>query len=88
MAYKETITGESEAEGKYIRQSGGKGQYGHAKIRVMPLERGKGFEFINSIRGGSIPQEFINPIEKGIKEAMEKGCCCRFPIGRYVGGAL
>ena len=80
VAYKETITGESEAEGKYIRQSGGKGQYGHAKIRVTPLERGKGFEFINSIRGGSIPQEFINPIEKGVKEAMEKGVVAGFPL--------
>ena len=72
VAYKETISGEAEAEGKYIRQSGGRGQYGHAKIRVSPKERGQGFEFINSIRGGSIPQEFINPVEKGIKEAMEK----------------
>ncbi|MEK7069979.1 MAG: elongation factor G, partial [Patescibacteria group bacterium] len=80
VAYKETITGESEAEGKYIRQSGGKGQYGHAKIRVKPLERGKGFEFINSIRGGSIPLEFINPVEKGIKEAMEKGVVAGFPL--------
>ncbi len=80
VAYKETIIGESEAEGKYIRQSGGKGQYGHAKIRIKPLERGKGFEFINSIRGGSIPQEFINPIEKGVKEAMEKGVVAGFPL--------
>ncbi|MCK6462790.1 MAG: elongation factor G [Candidatus Pacebacteria bacterium] len=80
VAYKETIAGESEAEGKYIRQSGGRGQYGHAKIRVAPLERGKGFEFINSIKGGAVPQEFITPIEKGIKEAMEKGVVAGFPL--------
>ena len=80
MAYKETINGEAEAEGKYIRQSGGRGQYGHAKIRVSPKERGQGFEFINSIRGGSIPQEFINPVEKGIKEAMEKGVVAGFQL--------
>jgi len=80
VAYKETISGEAEAEGKYIKQSGGRGQYGHARIRVKPLERGKGFEFINSIRGGAIPQEFINPIEKGVKEAMEKGVVAGFPL--------
>ena len=80
VAYKETINGEAEAEGKYIRQSGGRGQYGHAKIRVSPKERGQGFEFINSIRGGSIPQEFINPVEKGIKEAMEKGVVAGFQL--------
>ena len=80
VAYKETINGEAEAEGKYIRQSGGRGQYGHAKIRVSPKERGQGFEFINSIRGGSIPQEFINPVEKGVKEAMEKGVVAGFQL--------
>ena len=80
VAYKGTISGEAEAEGKYIKQSGGRGQYGHARIRVKPLERGKGFEFINSIRGGAIPQEFINPIEKGVKEAMEKGVVAGFPL--------
>lgn len=80
VAYKETIAGESEAEGKYIRQSGGRGQYGHAKIMVKPLERGKGFEFIDSIKGGAIPREFIAPIEKGVKEAMEKGVVAGFPL--------
>jgi len=73
VAYKETISTEAEAEGKYIKQSGGKGQYGHVRLRVKPLERGKGFEFINTIKGGAIPQEFFNPIEKGIKESMERG---------------
>ena len=73
VSYKETITAPSEAEGKYIRQSGGRGQYGHAKIKIKPLERSKGFVFINQIKGGVIPQEFIGPIEKGVKEALERG---------------
>jgi elongation factor G len=80
VAYKETVTAESEAEGKYIRQSGGRGQYGHVRIRLEPRERGTGFEFINSIKGGIIPQEFISPIEKGIKEAMERGVVAGFPL--------
>ncbi len=73
VAYKETIKGKAEAEGKYIRQSGGKGQYGHVRLRVEPLERGKGFEFIDDIKGGVIPQEFIPAIEKGVREALAKG---------------
>ncbi len=80
VAYKETITAEGEAEGKYIRQSGGRGQYGHVRIRLEPKERGEGFEFINSIRGGIIPQEYIPAIEKGIKEAMERGVVAGFPL--------
>ena len=80
VAYKETIKKEAEAEGKYIRQSGGHGQYGHCRIRIEPLERGKGFEFINDIKGGVIPQEFISPIEKGVKEALEKGVVAGFPL--------
>ena len=73
VAYKETIKGEAEAEGKYIRQSGGRGQYGHVWLRVAPKEQGGGFEFINEIRGGIIPQEFIPAVEKGVKEAVDKG---------------
>jgi len=86
VAYRETITGESEAETKYIKQTGGRGQYGHVKIRVKPMDkevkeedlpkntkRSEGLEFINSIKGGVIPQEFIPAVEKGIKEAMAKG---------------
>jgi len=86
VAYKETITGEAEAEYKYIKQSGGKGQYGHVQIKIKPLEkleegakiaknvsRSEGFEFINSIKGGVIPQEFIPAVEKGIIEGMERG---------------
>jgi len=80
VAYKETIAGESEAEGKYIKQSGGRGQYGHVWLRVKSLERGKGFVFVNQIKGGIIPQEFIPAIEKGIKEALTKGVVAGFPL--------
>ncbi|MDO8504389.1 MAG: elongation factor G [Candidatus Liptonbacteria bacterium] len=80
VAYKETILGEAEAEGKYIRQSGGRGQYGHVWLSVKPLERGKGFEFINAIKGGVIPQEFISPVEKGVKEALDKGVVAGYPM--------
>ena len=80
VAYKETITAESQAEGKYIRQSGGRGQYGHVRIRLKPLPRKTGFEFINAIRGGAIPQEFISPVEKGIKEALDKGIVAHYPM--------
>jgi len=80
VAYKETITGEAEAEGKYIRQSGGRGQYGHVWLRVKPKKRGEGFEFINEIKGGIIPQEFIPAVEKGVKEAMDKGVLAGYPM--------
>lgn len=80
VAYRETITKPVEAEGKYIRQSGGRGQYGHVVIRVEPLERDKGFEFVNSIKGGVIPDNFIPAVEKGIKEAMEKGVIAGYPV--------
>ena len=73
VAYRETIRKKSEAEGKYIRQTGGRGEYGHAKIRLEPQEPGKGYEFVNEIVGGSVPKEFIKPIDQGIKEAMEGG---------------
>ena len=73
VSYKETIKGQAEAEGKYIRQSGGRGQYGHCWLRVKPLERGTGFAFVNAIKGGSIPNEFIPAIEKGVKEALTRG---------------
>ncbi len=80
VAYKETIMGEADGEGKYIKQSGGRGQYGHVKLRVRPLERGTGFVFLDEIKGGSIPKEFINPTEKGIKEAVEKGILAGYPM--------
>jgi elongation factor G len=73
VAYRETIRKKAEAEGKYIRQTGGRGQYGHAKIRLEPQEPGKGYEFVNDIIGGSVPKEFIKPIDQGIREAMEGG---------------
>ncbi len=80
VAYKETITGTAEAEGKYIRQSGGRGQYGHVRLRVNSLERGKGFIFLNEIRGGVIPNEFIPAVEKGVKEALDKGVVAHYPM--------
>jgi len=80
VAYKETITGEADGEGKYIKQSGGRGQYGHAKVRVRPLERGAGFVFLDEVKGGAIPKEFINPTEKGVKEAVEKGIVAGYRV--------
>lgn len=80
VAYRETIQTMIEQEGKYIRQSGGRGQYGHVWLRLEPLARGQGFEFVNAIKGGDIPQEFIPAVEKGIKEAMEKGVIAGFPV--------
>mgnify|MGYP001000313689 FL=1 len=80
VAYKETVRSEVESEGKYIRQSGGRGQYGHVWLKIEPLERGKGFEFVNRIKGGIIPQEFIPAVEKGVKEAMEKGIIAGYPV--------
>jgi len=80
VAYKETVKQIAEAEGKYIRQSGGRGQYGHCWLRVEPNEKGKGFEFIDEIKGGIIPQEFIPAIQKGVKEAMDKGVVAGYPL--------
>jgi elongation factor G len=93
VAYRETILGEAEVENKYIKQTGGKGQYGHVKIKIKPLEplvegakvsksvsRYDHFEFINSIKGGVIPQEFIPAVEKGVKEAMERGIVAGFKM--------
>ena len=80
VAYKETIKELAEAEGKYIRQSGGRGQYGHVFLRLEPKNRGEGFEFINEIKGGTIPQEFIPAVGKGVKEATEKGVLAGYPL--------
>jgi elongation factor G len=80
VAYRETIKKTAEAEGKYIRQSGGRGQYGHCWLRIEPNEQGKGFEFENEIKGGVIPQEYIPPIEKGAKEALENGVISGYPL--------
>jgi len=80
VAYKETILETAEAEGKYIRQSGGRGQYGHVWIKVEPLERGKGFEFVNKIKGGIIPSEYIPAVQKGVKEAAARGVLAGYPV--------
>ncbi|MBU1203358.1 elongation factor G [Patescibacteria group bacterium] len=80
VAYKETITATAEAEGKYIKQSGGRGQYGHCWLRLEPLERGTGFEFEEEIKGGVIPKEYIPAIEKGIKETMDNGILAGYQI--------
>ncbi len=80
VAYRETIRRPAEAEGKYIKQTGGRGQYGHAVITVEPLEPGKGFEFVNEVVGGAIPREYIPAIEKGIKERMETGVLAGYPV--------
>jgi elongation factor G len=80
VAFRETIRKESDAEGKYIRQTGGSGNYGHCKIRLAPNEAGKGYEFINDIKGGSIPKEFIKPIDQGIREALDGGILAGYPV--------
>ncbi|MDA2922290.1 elongation factor G [Patescibacteria group bacterium AH-259-L07] len=80
VAYKETITKIAEIEGKYIHQSGGRGQYGHCWLRLEPLEQGKGFEFVNEIKGGAIPREFIPAIKKGVVEAMSNGVLAGYPL--------
>ncbi|MEK7577876.1 MAG: elongation factor G [Patescibacteria group bacterium] len=80
VAYKETIKIKAEGEGKYIRQTGGRGQYGHALIRIEPKARGEGFEFVDAIKGGTIPNEYIPAVGKGIKEALENGILAGYPL--------
>jgi elongation factor G len=80
VAYRETITGTAEAEGKYKKQTGGHGQFGVAFVRVEPVERGSGFEFVDQIVGGAIPRQFIPAVEKGIAETMEQGGVFGFPV--------
>jgi elongation factor G len=80
VSYRETITKSAEAEGKYIKQSGGRGQYGHCVLRIEPQETGKGFEFVNEIKGGTVPREYIPAIEKGIREAMNQGIVAGYPM--------
>jgi len=80
VAYKETIKAVSKAEGKFIRQTGGRGQYGHVCIEIEPLEPGKGFEFVNAIVGGAIPKEYISAVAKGIKEAVDRGILAGYPV--------
>ena len=80
VAYKETITRAAEGEGRYIKQTGGRGQYGHAKIRLVPRKPGEGYLFENNVVGGSIPKEFIKPIDMGIREALTTGVLAGYPI--------
>ncbi|MCA9479254.1 MAG: elongation factor G [Nitrospirales bacterium] len=80
VAYRETIRGKAEAEGKYIKQTGGRGQYGHVYLRVEPAESGVGLEFINKIVGGVVPREYIPAVEKGVKERMESGILAGYPL--------
>ena len=80
VAYRETIRKAVDVEGKYIRQSGGRGQYGHVVVKVEPLERGKGLEFVDKLVGGSIPREYIPAVEKGVKEAVESGILAGYPL--------
>ncbi len=81
VAYREAIRTKAEdIEGKYIRQSGGRGQYGHAVIDIEPLERGKGYEFVDAVKGGVVPREYIQPINKGIQEAVQRGVLAGYPI--------
>ncbi|MBU0579659.1 MAG: elongation factor G, partial [Candidatus Margulisbacteria bacterium] len=80
VAYKETITGSAKQEGKYIRQTGGRGQYGHVFVEIEPLPKGKGFEFVNKIVGGVIPKEYVPAVEDGIREAMEGGVLAGYPV--------
>ena len=80
VAYKETIKSSAKAESKYIRQTGGRGQYGHVWLEVKPKERGEGFEFVNKIVGGVVPREFIAPVGAGVKEAMENGVIAGYPV--------
>ncbi|NCU39508.1 elongation factor G [Candidatus Falkowbacteria bacterium] len=80
VSYRETIKGQAEAEHKYIKQSGGRGQYGHCSLRVEPLEAGAGFEFVDEIKGGIIPREYIPAIEKGVKEAVQGGVLAGYPM--------
>ncbi|MBP7700639.1 elongation factor G [Candidatus Woesebacteria bacterium] len=80
VAYRETITKMAEAEGKYIKQSGGRGQYGHVLLRLEPKDRGTGYEFVNDIKGGTVPREFIKPTDKGVQESLERGFLANFPM--------
>ncbi|HNJ03588.1 MAG TPA: elongation factor G, partial [Leptospiraceae bacterium] len=80
VAYRETIRQQAEEEGKYIRQTGGRGQYGHCWLRVMPNEPGKGYEFVNKVVGGTVPREYIPAIDKGCNEALQSGVLAGYPM--------
>ncbi len=91
VAYRETITRPAKAEGRFVRQTGGRGQYGHVILEVEPLPSGEGFEFENAVVGGVVPQEFVPAVEAGVREALESGVLAGFPVVdikvRLVGGS-
>lgn len=80
VAYKETIKTANKAEGKYIRQTGGRGQYGHVWLELEPMDQGGGFEFVNKVVGGSVPKEYVNPVEQGVRDAMANGVIAGYPV--------
>jgi elongation factor G len=80
VAYRETITKKVKAEGKFVRQSGGRGQYGHVWLEIEPQEPGKGYEFVDAIKGGVVPREYIPAVDKGIQEALDNGVLAGFPV--------
>jgi len=80
VAYRETIRGTVEQDGKFVRQSGGRGQYGHVKVRIEPLEAGGGYEFVNAIVGGVVPREYIPAVDKGIQEQIKNGVIAGYPV--------
>jgi elongation factor G len=80
VSYRETIRAEAQGEGRFVRQTGGRGQYGHAKVRIRPLDRGQDYVFENDVVGGTIPKEFIKPVDQGIREAMTRGILAGFPV--------
>lgn len=80
VAYRESVTQQTDVDSKFVRQSGGKGQYGHVKLTLQPLERGQGFEFVNAIVGGTVPREYIPAVEAGVKEAMAGGVLAGYPV--------
>ena len=80
VAYRETITETATAEGRFVKQTGGHGQYGHTQIRLYPQERGHGFEFVDETKGGIIPKEYMRAVEKGIKDAMASGVLAGYPV--------
>ncbi|GAE93755.1 translation elongation factor G [Gracilibacillus boraciitolerans JCM 21714] len=80
VSYRETFRGSAEVEGKFVRQSGGRGQYGHVWVKFEPNEEGAGYEFVNKVVGGSVPREYIAPVEAGIKEAMQNGVVAGYPL--------
>ena len=87
VAYRETITRKSQVETRFVRQTGGRGQYAHVIVEFEPLGKGQGFEFVDKVTGGAIPQEYIPAVAQGIRESMDNGVLGGYPDGRYQGHA-